>query len=184
MEANIRTSSRHALEERRLARQLAQPVAFKPFHVRALWGFEARMPEELGFRQGDIITVAEPIEGDWWKRPASRSGWVFLFELRRGDANSVAPELLATPITYISEMLTPDDSLLLRLSCRDKVKRKGWHICGCQHFSCVAHFCVSILCELFWCLWCQGCSGISVALVSALLWCQQFSGISISPELA
>jgi len=99
MEANIRTSSCHALEERRLARQLAQPVAFKPFHVRALWGFEARMPEELGFRQGDIITVAEPIEGDGWKRPASRSGWVFLFELRRGDANSVAPELLATPIT-------------------------------------------------------------------------------------
>jgi hypothetical protein len=134
MEANIRTSSRHALEERHLARQLAQPAAFKPFHVRALWGFEARMPEELGFRQGDIITVAEPIEGDWWKRPASRSGWVFLFELRQGDANSVTPELLATPITYIPEMLTPEDSLL-RLSCRDKVKRKGWHICGCQYSS-------------------------------------------------
>lgn len=120
MEANIRTSSRHALEERRLVRQLAQPAAFKPFHVRALWGFEARMPEELGFRR-DIITVAEPIEGDWWKRPASRSGWVFLFELRRGDANSVASELLATPITYIPEMLMSEDSLL-RLSCRDKVK--------------------------------------------------------------
>jgi hypothetical protein len=131
MEANIRMSFRYALEERRLARQLTQPAAFKPFHVRALWGFEARMSEELGFRQGDIITVAESIEGEWWKRPASRSGWVFLFELRRGDVNSVAPELLATLITYIP---TSEDSLL-RLSCRDKVKRKGWHICGCQHSS-------------------------------------------------
>jgi len=180
MEANIRTSSRHALEERHLARQLAQPAAFKPFHVRALWGFEARMPEELGFRQGDIITVAEPIEGDWWKRPASRSGWVFLFELRRGDANSVAPELLATPITYIPEMLTPEDSLL-RLSCRDKVKRKGWHICGCpvflwcQRFSCVAHFSVSAFSVSSF-----GASGARVALASALPWCQDCSGISIS----
>jgi Variant SH3 domain/UBA/TS-N domain len=67
MEANIRTSSRKILEERRLVRQQAQTEAFQPFHVRALWGFEARGPEELSFQQGDIITVTEPIAGDWWK---------------------------------------------------------------------------------------------------------------------
>lgn len=78
-------------------------------------------------------------------------------------------------------MLTPEDSLL-RLSCRDKVKRKGWHICGCQYssdasISVASPISVSAFCELFWC---QGCSGISVALVSALLWSQRCPGVSIA----
>ena len=43
--------------------------------------------------------------------------------------------------------------------------------------------CVSILCKLFGCLWCQGWSGISVALVSALLWYQHLSRVSVIPML-
>src|SRR5437667_6717413 len=67
MEANIRTSSRKALEDRRIARQRECLEAFQPIYVRALWGFEPREPGELAFQQGDIITITEPIAGDWWK---------------------------------------------------------------------------------------------------------------------
>jgi hypothetical protein len=67
MEAKIRTRSRKALEELRLARQQADVEAFQPIYVQALWGFAAREPKELEFRQGEIITVTEPIVGDWWK---------------------------------------------------------------------------------------------------------------------
>jgi signal transducing adaptor molecule len=35
--------------------------------VRALFEFEAKDPDELSFRKGDIITVLESVYKDWWK---------------------------------------------------------------------------------------------------------------------
>jgi hypothetical protein len=32
-----------------------------------MYDFEAENPDELNFREGDVITLLEKIEADWWK---------------------------------------------------------------------------------------------------------------------
>jgi hypothetical protein len=73
-------------------------------------------------------------------------------------------------------MLTPEDSPL-RLSCRDKVKRKGWHICGCQYSSGAS---ISVASPISVSAFSVSSFGARVALASALPWCQHCSGVGHS----
>ena len=180
MEANIRTSSRHALEERHLARQLAQPAAFKPFHVRALWGFEARMPEELWisprrhhnscrtYRRRLVEKASFEIRLGLSLRTTSRR-CKFCGTRTAGNSNNLHPGN-ADARRFTASPFLPRQSQKKRLA-HLRVPVFLW----CQHFSCVAHFSVSAFSVSSF-----GASGARVALASALPWCQHCSGVSNS----
>ncbi|GAA6017843.1 hypothetical protein JCM10207_003472 [Rhodosporidiobolus poonsookiae] len=57
---------------------------------RAVWDYNKSQPDDLGFKTGDIITIEEEVNGDWWK--GSLNGQTGLF-----PSNHVEPLSATAP---------------------------------------------------------------------------------------
>ncbi|GAA5932343.1 hypothetical protein JCM1841_000854 [Sporobolomyces salmonicolor] len=62
---------------------------------KAVWDYNKTQPDDLGFKQGDIITIEEEVNGDWWK--GSLNGQTGLFPCNHVERIESAEPVRAPP---------------------------------------------------------------------------------------
>ncbi|GAA5941649.1 hypothetical protein JCM10213_002330 [Rhodosporidiobolus nylandii] len=71
--------------------------------AKALWDYTASQPDDLPFRTGDIITIEEEVNGDWWK--GSLNGRTGLFP--SNHVERLPPSTSSTPAPAYNPSYAP-----------------------------------------------------------------------------
>ncbi|GAA5834344.1 hypothetical protein JCM11251_007964 [Rhodosporidiobolus azoricus] len=73
-----------------------EPLAVQKPQCRAVWDYVQSQPDDLGFKTGEVITIEEEVNGDWWK--GSLNGQTGLFPSNHVERiSSPAPAARAPP---------------------------------------------------------------------------------------
>ncbi|GAA5894937.1 hypothetical protein JCM5296_000921 [Sporobolomyces johnsonii] len=72
---------------------------------KAVWDYNKTQPDDLGFKQGDIITIEEEVNGDWWK--GSLNGQTGLFPCNHVERIESAEPVRAPPPPPPSQPYNP-----------------------------------------------------------------------------